>query len=889
MPKNQQPRIIDIKRGSGTATGAAIAAGTGSGGTGGVVEANAGLGLYYSAGALNVGAGAGLTAAADSIAVGAGTLLTVAANTVGITAGANYQYIGTGSGTAAAWQNLSTLAGSGLAHTTGVLAVGEGNGLTVSANAVALTTPGALSVSSTNDASGSHTHAVTSSDNPGAAASLLATDASGFVTVVKAVGTNRMTTPLLDTGAASNLTLKPTENLYLDPDGNQVILPSSVAFQTNNYASQVTGWRITYDGQGDFRYLYTDELHAKKFIADLEQALAGGQIICKSVGMLGATFTAPAAGATTTLTMKDLPSAEDMAIFVSGDIVRLRNFSRADGELHITDCWGVVTNYADQADKLQTWTFTRSAVPNAGEMEKDETIAVDSIVLDYGTSGMGFHEVNAIDGLYGVNSPYSQIVTWTTHPAAAAPAGQVVRTRMGNLYGIFSVAGEYGLYAGTGVANTEQYLRISSNAVQLNNVPLNLRNSGTLTVQIQADGDARFGSNLAAVATTGLAIFSDAQTYNSEALGAGDLVIGNHSAANVLWDMSAGQLKFRDGTTTRAYVDTDGKIYWGTGEGLLDDDGIALTMTTNYGSGTGSNSKLSYYQTPSTRTDPIMSIYGGDGYGYVYDASIQPKNRIPGLVVKATGTTNYPTILVENSSGTQQPIWMTNAPWGELDTGDDDIKIYTRTVGARSSAGLSLTDDGGNLGIFVEDGGFVGIGNSAPDCRLHVTAAGTAAVRVESPGTTGPSIYLQSTDTNGAEWRLISHGSAALTGYLSIRDQTNTAYRMVFDTAGNVKIAGTADRGTTVGTNALHIFDGTAPAGTLTNGCSFYSTSGEMRVMDAAGNATLLSPHDQDGRWIFDSTDTITGRRLVIDAEKMFRALNDRFGWDFVHEFVEEV
>jgi hypothetical protein len=58
--------------------------------------------------------------------------------------------------------------------------------------------------------------------------------------------------------------------------------------------------------------------------------------------------------------------------------------------------------------------------------------------------------------------------------------------------------------------------------------------------------------------------------------------------------------------------------------------------------------------------------------------------------------------------------------------------------------------------------------------------------------------------------------------------------------SGNVKIAGTAVRGTTEGTNHLDIFNGTAPAGTLTNGISIYSASGVPTVMDAAGNANGL-------------------------------------------------
>src|SRR5690606_4910249 len=142
--------------------------------------------------------------------------------------------------------------------------------------------------------------------------------------------------------------------------------------------------------EADFRYLFVDEMHAKSFIADLEQALAGGQIIAKSVAMVAAAFTVPAAGAAATLRVRDLPSAANMAAFQSGDIVRLRTFSRSGGSLTSADAWGVETSYADGTgsnEGTQTWTFTRSSVGIAGSMAASTVIQPDWIVLDYGTTG----------------------------------------------------------------------------------------------------------------------------------------------------------------------------------------------------------------------------------------------------------------------------------------------------------------------------------------------------------------------------------------------------------------------------------------------------------------------------------------------------------------------
>ncbi len=114
--------------------------------------------------------------------------------------------------------------------------------------------------------------------------------------------------------------------------------------------------------------------------------------------------------------------------------------------------------------------------------------------------------------------------------------------------------------------------------------------------------------------------------------------------------------------------------------------------------------------------------------------------------------------------------------------------------------------------------------------------------------------------------------------------------RIAVTRAANLKIAGTATRATTEGTNHLDIFDGTAPVGTLANGISLYSTSGELRVMDSAGNATLLSPHaKRTNECVYDSVDTRTGRHLRVDMERLVKFLDARCGTAFVHEYTEAV
>ena len=99
---------------------------------------------------------------------------------------------------------------------------------------------------------------------------------------------------------------------------------------------------------------------------------------------------------------------------------------------------------------------------------------------------------------------------------------------------------------------------------------------GALTFWLQSDGDVFIGSNVGAPATTSFSVFSNAQTYNGENMGAGDVLLGCNAAgyANVLWDVSDKQLKFRGGVTTRLYIGTDGSLYWSAG--WLNNDGISI-------------------------------------------------------------------------------------------------------------------------------------------------------------------------------------------------------------------------------------------------------------------------------------------------------------------------
>ena len=212
---------------------------------------------------------------------------------------------------------------------------------------------------------------------------------------------------------------------------------------------------------------------------------------------------------------------------------------------------------------------------------------------------------------------------------------------------------------------------------------------------------------------------------------------------------------------------------------------------------------------------------------------------------------------------------------GASGTGWSDLFLATGGVINWAAGAATITGASGSSLTFNVSGGGDGI-----------IFTGSTFSPVTNDGATLGSDSLQWADLALASGGVISWNA----GDLRLEHATNTltlynaATGLVMDTCGALRIGGTAARSVTEPTNALNLFNGTAPSGTLTNGVTLYSASGELRSMDAAGNSTLLSPHDDDNRWVFDSTD-LAGKRLLIDVEKMLRWVNEHHGLDFVHEF----
>lgn len=365
-----------------------------------------------------------------------------------------------------------TVAGDGLGISNKILSlnVGATSGLLLSADSLSMGTPGALSATSTNQLqAGSHTHAVTATDNAKTTVGTLLKGSAAGDLGLRWLTADKAITPRIESAgsitldpatslifAAGNLsfvgarqivtdsgslTLAPAQSLIIDPPDNVAQINSAVTLKTAHWASGFlgTGWGLTYDGVFDARQITADELHVAAFIADTARVKVGSLYVTPSVSLLSRNFTIPAVSASGTLYVEDAPGLEDMPLFADNDWLMLSIIDRTGGGLKVAKVWGQVAGYANLSGGEQSWTFTTRQSASTGQIFRR-----GEEVLCFGKSGDGWVWMTTLDA---AGSPYLGITTWQ----GANPytdGNRTHRLRLGQLKGVSGV-NEWGLQAGT--------------------------------------------------------------------------------------------------------------------------------------------------------------------------------------------------------------------------------------------------------------------------------------------------------------------------------------------------------------------------------------------------------------------------------------------------------
>jgi len=412
---------------------------------------------------------------------------------------------------------------------------------------------------------------LTISSNPGASASILATNPEGAVSLL------RINTDVIRDRSGSNLTLSPSGDIALNPGGNDIYPLTNHDLNLGLINKK-------------FLAIHAAELWVETLVAASTIGTIGGRILV---------------GPTTELT-SDL-SSEDTTIFVKHDELAVNDtvYLEANGQVEFMLVISTPTG---------TGPYGYNVTRNRDGGGAHQWYAGDA-VFNTGNVGDGFIDLYSYRGIksssqYGPsivgnvrNSVYYN--DWTEYWA------------IGNLNGIYGYGtdlygaafGKYGsdhmtIDSTNGIRflDVDDFvvakwdttsLRIGQEAVNQGNVliedgSISLRMNITERVKINSDGDLFIGEDISAAATTFMSVFVNAQTYNGEAVSAGDVLLGDNSSskANILWDKSVGKLLFRGGTTTQLEIDTTGALIAGDGAVVLDVEGLKLAATYGpYGSG----------------------------------------------------------------------------------------------------------------------------------------------------------------------------------------------------------------------------------------------------------------------------------------------------------------
>ena len=186
----------------------------------------------------------------------------------------------------------------------------------------------------------------------------------------------------------------------------------------------------------------------------------------------------------------------------------------------------------------------------------------------------------------------------------------------------------------------------------------------------------------------------------------------------------------------------------------------------------------------------------------------------------------------------------------------DGKYIFSDKLRARDSAGLSLEDDGGN-GIFIEDGGNIGINTTSPSDKLDINGnlslSNNSKIRwKDSLGNPKDTLRVDDKDE-----LLISNNTTGNGGNIIFRSKAGFGESMTIDADGNVGI-GTTDP------KVIHHIS----TATQTDNYAVTRLTADSQQFDVGvGGSSAAIAGVRNKFYIYDSTDgSLSATRLVMDG-----------------------
>lgn len=356
-------------------------------------------------------------------------------------------------------------------HTHSILANVAASGLSVSSSA-AVGSSSAL-------ARADHIHAISSSSSPGANVSLLASDATGKLTLPLFVATTSVTTPSLASPAATELSIASGADTLLNPGGvvklgAGKLIRSSGTF-TSGFAG--SGWQIDDGVVTSGRMTATfDDLVVRGTMSIYElliqqiRATNGSVLVSSAAKLASASLVS---GVSYTCIVEGTGS--DYQPFVVGDVLRAQRINiGATSVVWKSDLVVTAINTGGN-QRAFTANLIGASTPPAKGMEFVRLGNTSDVTRQ------GAVYITADDS----GAPFIDVVNGITAHADWNTAGKV-KVRLGRLDGVTGNTNEYGLWAG----NTSSSILASTAGVTVNNVPLRFQAGSSTVVMEMAPGNS---------------------------------------------------------------------------------------------------------------------------------------------------------------------------------------------------------------------------------------------------------------------------------------------------------------------------------------------------------------------------------------------------------------
>jgi len=671
-------------------------------------------------------------------------------------------------------------------------------------------------------------------DDPGTAAAVLATDASGHLTLVQ------LNTDTLTDRSGGNLTLAPAGDLVLNPGGNDILPDAGYDLNLGSLTKQ-------------FLTLHAAELWVQTLVAQATMATGGGRILVGPTTRLAADLGDSAGNTTITVEHNNLANGDRVVMQAAGKLEWMAVTSAAGGVGPYT--YTVTRNLDGSGRNL--W-YAGDAVFNTGTTGDGhiDLYSVSGVIpgstagptivgnVRYGTTYSQIRPAWAIgnlNGLYGYAADvmgvalgqYSEADYITVDPTNGIrffDSGDAVRAQLsagawtlGNASTehvaisstavqikdgatvLTNISGGNVLVGQTGAGQSNVY--ITSGAVQLRtNTTVNLEL--TTAGQIVLGDDA--GGEYVTVDSNGIEMYSGAVKVVDIANN-GDFIFGQVAASksNIFFDQSPGRLNFRGGaagTTVQAYIDTTGELMAGGGAVRINSAGIQ-----GYAG--------------ATQRFNLAS----DGSGWVGASDVLRWTTAGVVAFKAAGLVDpwetpslTDALYMPNRYGGGQRMWAWEATWSQIQT-CLSYKTFLISGGpfytdykCTATGGPYYDLDGGSNAMLIQDGGGATDGWQEPGGNNFFV---WAWVNADTLATNSRTIL--------AKWDYITGGNLSWVLYY---DYTNSRFAFTVSSDGS-------DTDTVRDTNV--------PAtGTWYFVAGFFQPSTRLRILVAPASAATLTATD---------------------------------------------